>query len=72
MATILTVPVQGMACAGCENNIRFALSSFAGVERVHADHNAARVEVVYDPDQTNETALRMAIEDMGYHVVDER
>src|ERR671918_4102 len=53
MATNLTLPVQGMSCAGCENNIRFALSSLAGIERVHADHQAAHVEIVYDPAQTD-------------------
>ena len=72
MATTLTLPVEGMSCAGCEQNIRFALSSLAGVERVHADQRTARVEVVYDPARTDETALRSAIEDMGYHVVNER
>lgn len=65
MATTVTLPVEGMSCTGCENNIRFALSSLAGVERVHADHQTARVEVVYDPAQTDEFALRSAIEDMG-------
>lgn len=69
MATSVTLPVQGMSCAGCENNIRFALLSLAGVERVHADHQTANVEVVYDPAQTDETALRSAIEDMGYQVI---
>jgi copper chaperone len=72
MATNLTLPVQGMSCAGCENNIRFALSSLAGIERVHADHQAAHVEIVYDPAQTDESALRSAIEDMGYHVANHR
>ncbi|HEX9681719.1 MAG TPA: cation transporter [Acidimicrobiales bacterium] len=69
MATTLTLPVEGMSCTGCENNIRFALSSLAGVEQVHADHQTAHVEVVYDPAQTDETTLRSAIEDMGYHVI---
>lgn len=71
MATTLTLPVNGMSCAGCENNIRFALSNLAGVERVHADHQAAHAEIVYDPHQTDETALSAAIEDMGYHVIDQ-
>lgn len=61
-----------MSCTGCENNIRFALSSLAGIEHVHADHQAARVEVVYDPAQIDETAVSSAIEDMGYRVIDER
>lgn len=61
-----------MSCTGCENNIRFAPSTLAEVERVHADHQAAHVGVVYDPAQTGETALRSLIEDMGYHVIDER
>jgi copper chaperone CopZ len=69
MTTTLTLPVEGMSCTGCENNIRFALSSLAGVEHVHADHQTAHVEVDYDPAQTDQTALRSAIEDMGYHVI---
>jgi copper chaperone len=67
----VTLSVQGMSCAGCENNLHFALSSLAGVEHVRADHQAAHVEVVYDPAQTDDTALRSAIEDMGYHVTDQ-
>lgn len=72
MATALTLHVDGMSCAGCENNIRFALSSLAGINHVHADHKAARVEVVCELDRIDETAVRAALEEMGYHVGDER
>lgn len=61
--------VEGMSCAGCEANLRFALSALAGVKRAKADFRAKTVEVVFDPAQTSEHEVRRAIEEIGYTVV---
>lgn len=69
MASKKVFAVEGMDCAGCEGNIRFALSTLAGVERVEADHRAKTVEVEFDPERTDEAKVRGAIEGIGYTVV---
>jgi copper chaperone CopZ len=60
--------VEGMDCTGCESNIRFALSTLAGVERVEADHRAKTVEGEFDPERMDEAEVRGAIEGIGYTV----
>lgn len=69
MARQIELTVEGMTCTGCENNLRFALSSLAGVERAKANYREKRVEVVYDPDVTSEDELRRTIEQIGYTLV---
>jgi copper chaperone len=69
MTTRITLPVEGMSCTGCENNIQFALTSLGGVDTADADHEAKTVQVDYDPETTSSDELRQAIEDMGYRIV---
>jgi copper chaperone CopZ len=69
MANEVELAIEGMSCAGCEANLRFALSSLAGVTQAKADFRAKKVEVAYDPSLTGEEELRRTIEDMGYTVV---
>lgn len=58
-----------MSCAGCEANLRFALSALAGVQRAKADFRAKKVEVAFDSALTSEEELRRTIEEIGYTVV---
>lgn len=69
MTNQIELTVEGMSCAGCEANLRFALSALAGVKRAKADFRAKTVEVAFDPSQTSEHELRRAIEEIGYTVV---
>ena len=66
MNTDTTFAVEGMSCTGCENNVQFALASIGGVEEVDADHRGASVRVVFDSMVVDETALKAAIDAMGY------
>lgn len=66
----ITLPVEGMTCSGCENNIQFAVSVLPGVEAVKADHKAKTVKLRLDPSVADERSIRRAIEDMGYTVPD--
>lgn len=68
MTTPTTVPVQGMDCTGCENNIQFALTSLAGVHQVKADHLTQTVQVDYDPALITLDEIHGAVEAMGYRV----
>lgn len=69
MAKEIQLTVEGMHCTGCESNLRFALSSLAGVERAKANYKEKTVEVVFDPALTSGDELRRAIEQIGYTVV---
>lgn len=69
MASEVELSVDGMSCAGCEANLRFALSALTGVRRAKADFRAKTVEVAFDPALTSEDEVRRTIEEMGYTVV---
>lgn len=69
MANEVQLTVEGMSCAGCEANLRFALSSLEGVKRAEADFRAKTVEVSFDPSLTSEDEVRRTIEEIGYAVV---
>ncbi|MFB6168106.1 MAG: heavy-metal-associated domain-containing protein [Haloferacaceae archaeon] len=60
-----TIPVTGMSCTGCEQNVESALGTLDGISRVEADHEADTVEVVAD-DEVTDDDLRAAIERAGY------
>jgi copper chaperone CopZ len=69
LASEVQLTVEGMSCAGCEVNLRFALSSLPGVERTKADYRLKLVEVAFDPALTSKDEVRRAIEEIGYTVV---
>lgn len=63
-----TLPVDGMACGGCEDNVESALGGLEGVSRVEADSDADTVEVVAD-ESVSEADVRTAVEEAGYEPV---
>jgi copper ion binding protein len=64
----LTLTVTGMSCGGCENAVRRAVGSIAGVSDVIASHKESRVDVDYDAAQTDRGAIANAITAAGYTV----
>ena len=52
----------------CEQRIQIALTRIDGVAQSAADHQAARVRVMFDPARTSEAAVRSCIERAGYVV----
>jgi len=60
--------VIGMSCSGCEQRIQKMLARVEGVLRSAADHRAAAVRVMFDPNRTSEQAVRSCIEQAGYEV----
>ncbi|HUX33399.1 MAG TPA: heavy-metal-associated domain-containing protein [Gemmatimonadaceae bacterium] len=62
----LTIPITGMSCGGCVNNVRNAVTKIAGVTDAHVTVGAATV--TYEPTLTNPEALRRAIAQAGYGV----
>ena len=64
----IKLDVQGMSCSGCEERIQKVLGRIEGVIRSSADHQAAEVRIIFDPNRTSEQALRGSIEQAGYEV----
>jgi copper chaperone len=62
-----TLDVEGMACDGCEQNVRNAANDIDGVHRVEADHETGAVTVTAAAD--TEKAVRDSVHDAGYDVV---
>jgi len=62
-----TIPVDGLACDGCERTVESAVETLDGVTRVAADHGTGTVEVVA-AEGLADADLRAAIEGAGYDV----
>jgi copper chaperone len=60
--------VRGMTCNHCKASVTSALTQLAGVSRVEVDLPTGRVQVEYDAARLDESALRRAIEDVGFDV----
>jgi len=60
--------VRGMTCNHCKASVTTALSRLAGVSRVEVDLATGRVQVDYDAAKLDESALRQAIEEVGFDV----
>ncbi|WP_446810476.1 heavy-metal-associated domain-containing protein [Methylomonas sp. 2BW1-5-20] len=68
MSESATLTVSGMKCGGCENNIVGKVSAIAGVVTVQASHKDNRVDVEFDPAQTNLDEIEDVISDAGFKV----
>lgn len=66
----ITLRVSGMSCMGCVNSVKNLLGAVGGVGKVDVDLAGGRVDVEYDPAQAHPDALKAAIQDGGYRVVD--
>jgi Cu+-exporting ATPase len=61
-----TYDVEGFSCAACVSAVESVLSAIDGVSEVSASLIPARVRVKYDAALTNDEALRLEIEGLGY------
>ncbi len=64
----VTLQVEGMMCAHCERRVQEALLAVRGVDKALASHKDGTVTVSATED-TEQSALKKAIEDAGYRVV---
>ena len=64
----LIFDVKGMHCAGCEQNLAFALVELDGVVDVKADHQAETVTASVVDQSVDAEEILHAIEAMGYQV----
>lgn len=64
--------IEGVHCENCLATIERALKRLDGVFCVHAQLQPQAVVVVeYDPEKVNQDALRCAVEEVGYAVVNQ-
>jgi len=66
----LTLTVTGMSCMGCVNSVKSLLSALPGIGGIQVDLATGRVEIIHDPAQSDQQAIRQAIQDGGYGVTD--
>jgi copper chaperone CopZ len=64
--TSATFDVSGWHCEGCSGKTEAELKKVKGVKTVTADTEKKRVVVAYDDSQTNEAALKKAIQTAGF------
>jgi copper chaperone len=69
MATAnVTLKVEGMTCAGCEQRLGTALRRVEGVSEAKADHRTGELNIRYDPEATDREALEERVVTAGYEV----
>lgn len=65
----VSLPIGGMTCASCVAHVEEALRGVPGVGEAVVNLATGRASVVYDPARVSLTALKKAVEGMGYEVV---
>jgi len=67
--TIVDLPITGMTCANCVQNVERALRKVEGVLRADVNLASERATVEYVPSVVGLEALRRAVEEAGYSVI---
>src|SRR5690554_3736243 len=65
--TVLSLPIEGMNCAGCVGRVEAALAKVEGVDSVAVNLATERADV-RSSGAVNAAALVQAVEKAGYHV----
>ena len=68
MSSTATSTVAGMTCNGCVNKVTNAVTGVAGFEDVDVDVSTGTLEVIGSAD---DSAIRAAVAEIGYSIVDE-
>lgn len=68
MSTVLTLPVHGMTCGGCENAVKRAVGAMPGIAEVAASHQDKQVVVTFDAAVVTAAEIEAKIDRLGYSV----
>eukprot|EP00117_Sycon_ciliatum_P027770 scpid11817/ scgid22484/ Copper-transporting ATPase 2; Copper pump 2; Wilson disease-associated protein; WND/140 kDa len=60
------IAIEGMTCSSCTSSVTEALTSLAGVERVHVELTPGQATVEYSPGELSVDQLCEAIENRGF------
>ncbi len=63
-----TLEIEGMTCAACARRIEQVLQNSPGVKDARVNFASKKAYVQFDPEVTDEEALRKAVESSGYSV----
>ena len=66
----ITLPIKGMSCASCVENVQKSLSSLNGVVSASVNFATERSTIEYFPTQTGVREFKNAIKEAGYEVVE--
>ena len=67
---MVTLPVNGMTCEGCENAINAGVESLGGIASVESSHEEGWTKVKFDKNQTSASEIAGKITETGYEVVE--
>ena len=67
----MRVPIKSMHCSSCATRIELALQTTPGVMAARASSLTNAVNIDYVPEKTNFSAIKAAIESIGYRVAEE-
>ncbi len=67
--TQATLKVEGMTCDHCVQTVTGAVKSLPGIEKVSVDLGAKQVQVSYDGNQVEISAIEDKIKEAGYEVL---
>ncbi len=70
MFSKITLPVRGMSCAACVENVRRTLASLEGVLSASVNMATERATIEYFPSQVGVRDFKKAVKDAGYEVVE--
>jgi Cu+-exporting ATPase len=68
--TTVTLPVKGMSCASCVENVRKALASLEGVVSAEVNFATEKATVEYFPSRVGIRDFKKAVKEAGYEVVE--
>ncbi|MGI6193048.1 MAG: heavy metal translocating P-type ATPase, partial [Christensenellales bacterium] len=64
--TTITIPIGGMTCAACAQRIEKVLKKQEGVVEASVNFATEKATVTYDPQTIRQSAIKVAIEKIGY------
>jgi Cu+-exporting ATPase len=70
MSSKITLPIRGMSCAACVENVRRTLSGLEGVLSASVNIATERATIEYFPSQVGVREFKKAVKDAGYDVVE--
>jgi Cu+-exporting ATPase len=69
-AGAVTIPIGGMTCAACAQRIEKAIRKMEGIQTVAVNLATEKASVTYDPQALRVSAIREAIEKLGYKALE--
>lgn len=66
----ISLSVDGMTCGHCKMTVEKTVKALDGVASAEVDLAAKKVAITFNPDKVSVAAIKEAIDDQGYDVID--